>query len=61
MGAKVIEMHQWQGRQMKASQAIERLQELIDLHGDLKVDGLGDILHWPKDEEGPAFFFVETE
>jgi len=58
MGAKVIEMYRPQVRQMKASQAVKRLQELIDLHGDLIVDGLPDIQFWPKGKEGPAFYFV---
>lgn len=59
MPGKVIEMIQpCHPHQMKASVAIKRLQELIDLHGDLKVDGLDRIEFWPKDDEGPAFFYV---
>lgn len=61
--AKVIPLYQAPcqvigARQMRASQAIKRLQELIDLHGDLKIDGLPGVEYWPADSEGPAFLYV---
>jgi hypothetical protein len=58
MSAKVIELIQPAHHQMKASDAIKRLQKLIDLHGDLKIDGLPGLEHWAADSEGPAFFYV---
>jgi hypothetical protein len=35
-----------------------RLQELVELHGDLRIDGVEGIDYWPADEEGPAFFLL---
>ncbi len=62
MSAKVIELSDHQmlncPHQMKVSDAIRRLQKLIDLHGDLKIDGLPGVEHWAADSEGPAFFYV---
>lgn len=56
--AKVIEMIQPPHHQMKASVAMKRLQELIDQHGDLKIDGLSGIDFWPADSDGPPFFYI---
>lgn len=58
MSEKIVEMIPQPHHQMKASAAIKRLQELIALHGDLKVDGLDGVQFWPKDDEGPGFFYI---
>lgn len=57
-GRGVALMYQSPQRQIKASHAVKRLQQLIALHGDLKIDGMPGVEFWPADREGPAYFFV---
>lgn len=57
LSTKVIEFIEIP-QSMMASQAIRRIQELVELHGDLILDGFDGAEFWPADGEGGAFLYL---